>query len=697
MKQTTIAIQDLSGSWAQIGTGTLRGIQPSDVELTSDTWGAKDATFTLTRELYVPWPDVQAFAPVEITVGGVVVWRGRVVDAPTNSASRSISVRCEGTQNHLDDDQFEHVYVHTDLSQWVDVRSSLDADLTNFKQAATVSNDNGLTVGFPANVELENVAVAAVGLDLGPDQLATRIVVTWNWRNGTGNGNQVWNVWTSNEGIGAGSLTNVGGTPNPGTGNTSGTSAFTISTPARYIHLGIQSLAGGNFTPAGELSMSFESVQVFTDSSYESGNVSILRGDQIVNDALDTATVKLSSDRSLVDSTGSSFYIPEFAPSGPRTPRQAIEAANAFYDWRTKVDESDRFVFEDRTGEAPAVRVGRWGSSSFEDASSASGDDVFNKVIVSGQYGANQPIREIVTSGDLSNVVLEDVTSAHHSNPGFEGGTSGWTASGSTITQVTTPHSGTYGGRWDNSGASDALGINDYLEATLTGTFLAGVRYHFEIWMRTNSGTTTAVQFQVGDFTTGDLTPNVYNRLPWSVPSSYGIPSHAVKTWVPKQTTTNVKFRITDRGSGKFFYVDDLAVTAGLPTVVDRRQFTRAHTLDASFMLTDNSANRLGKIFLEAHRTTPFKGQGQIVGHNAARDYTTGAPVAPERLLLMTDKKMHFDDRIDPDTGAVGRDGRIVSVRYTPATDTATFDIDNSRKDFDALLERLGVSIGQIR
>ena len=64
---------------------------------------------------------------------------------------------------------------------------------------------------------------------------------------------------------------------------------------------------------------------------------------------------------------------------------------------------------------------------------------------------------------------------------------------------------------------------------------------------------------------------------------------------------------------------------------------------------------------------------------------------------MMTDHLMHFDDRIDPDTGAVGRDGRIVSVRYTPANDTATFDIDNSRKDFDALLERLGVSIGQIR
>ena len=63
---------------------------------------------------------------------------------------------------------------------------------------------------------------------------------------------------------------------------------------------------------------------------------------------------------------------------------------------------------------------------------------------------------------------------------------------------------------------------------------------------------------------------------------------------------------------------------------------------------------------------------------------------------MMTDRLMHFDDR-QPGHGRGGPRRRIVSVRYTPANDTATFDIDNSRRDFDALLERLGVSIGQIR
>lgn len=700
MKQTTISVQDISGTWAQIGAGRLRGIQPSDIELSADTWGAKDATFTLTRELFVPWPEIQAFAPVEVTVGGVIVWRGRIVDAPTNSATRSISVRCEGWQAHLDDDQYERVYVHTDITQWQDARSFLDADLTLWKASGVVTTGDGaISLSWPVGTEFPATASVGVVLDLGPSTKGVS-TVELTYRRLTGTPTAVVLACRS-----ANDIANLrGGTVTDGFTpfaiNTSTTTPQTVEASVannqRYVCVLIR--CDTTYTPTLEDGIIIDAVQVFTDAAYESGGVSVLRGDTIIKDALNTATIKLSADQSLIDSTGSSFYIPEFAPSGPRTPRQAIESVNAFYDWRTRIDESDRFVFEDRTGEAPAVSVGRWGSSSFEDASSASGDEIFNKAIVSGQDAANQPIREIVTSGDLSGAIYEDITVDHLANPGFEVDTSGWAATTSTITRSNTAaHTGTYSGRWDNTGASDALASGDILEVTLTGTFLAGVRYHIYPWMRTSSGTTTAMGFQVGDFTTGDVTPNVYNHLPWSVGSTFSVPSHAYKTWIPKATTSNVKYRFTDLGSGKYFYIDDMTIEASLPTIVDRRQFTRAHTLDASFMLTDSSANRLGKIYLEAHRTTPFKGQGQAVGHNALRDYTTGQPLGPERLLTLTDRQMFFDDRLDPDTGAVGRVGRIVNVRYTPATDTASFDIDNSRKDFDALLERLGVSIGQIR
>ena len=59
------------------------------------------------------------------------------------------------------------------------------------------------------------------------------------------------------------------------------------------------------------------------------------------------------------------------------------------------------------------------------------------------------------------------------SNGGFETNTTGWTATTSTITRDTgVKRTGTASGRWDNSGASDALGGSDLLTgAIFTGTF----------------------------------------------------------------------------------------------------------------------------------------------------------------------------------------------------------------------------------
>ena len=73
-------------------------------------------------------------------------------------------------------------------------------------------------------------------------------------------------------------------------------------------------------------------------------------------------------------------------------------------------------------------------------------------------------------------------------------------------------HTGTYGGRWDNSGASDAP-EHERLPGDHADRHVP-VRYRIYPWDRWCSGTTTDVQFQVGDFATGDVTPNVYNRLP---------------------------------------------------------------------------------------------------------------------------------------------------------------------------------------
>lgn len=691
MKQTTISIQDLSGAWSQLGTGTLRGIQPSDIELVSDTWGPKDATFTLNRELFVPWPDIQAYAPVEITVGGVIVWRGRIVDAPTNSSSRSIAVRCEGKQNHLDDDQYEKIYAHTDITQWVDIRTAMSADLTRWTAAPTVSSGGGtVSIGWPKNVAATTPDCVGLMLDLGPSAAGAKYM-TLDYRKSTGGPSNLYlyaraapdpaNFLNPSLPSDEASWSNIAGTSWP-----SYTTRLETAFSSGYRYVCVFLYCGTSYTPGADDIVIIDGLAVYTDAAYydAASDRSILRGDHIVKDALDSATVQLSSDQSLIASTGSSFYIPEFAPSGPRTARQAIEAANVFYDWRTKVDESDRFVFQDRTGEAPAVRVGRWGSSSFEDASSASGDEIYNLAIVTGQDQAGNPVR-----AKCHHAPTGVPESPYLDNPSADVDASGWSTGGAANWTVTRDNAladtGPGSIRFDKN--AGAYPFQPY--TTFTGTFEAGKSYRLSGKVRASAAASMRVIIGgVANYTDERV---VIPATTWTDFEAY---------WQPKANESGI-LAMFYMGSGgntaAQVWFDSLKLETLTSTLVDRRGFRRTHTLDASFMLTTTSANRLGQIFLEAHRTTPFKGQGQIVGHNAARDYATGLPVAPERLLLMTDRLMHFDDRVNPDTGAVGRDGRIVNVRYTPANDTATFDIDNSRKDFDALLERLGVSIGQIR
>ena len=138
----------------------------------------------------------------------------------------------------------------------------------------------------------------------------------------------------------------------------------------------------------------------------------MLRGDQVVK-ATRQHRDRPALRRPLADRLHRLQLLhPRVRPQRPQDPRQAIEGVNVFYDWRTKVDEQDRFVFEDRAGEAPSVRVGRQGPPASRTPARRAAT-IFNKAIVTGQDANGRPIREIVTSGDPSNVVYEDITGAH--------------------------------------------------------------------------------------------------------------------------------------------------------------------------------------------------------------------------------------------------------------------------------------------
>lgn len=691
-KACHISVQDVDGRWHQLGAGALRGVWPEAVELVSDEYGPKTATFELHRDPESAWPDLGAYAPMEATVGGGLRWSGRIVDAPTRSADRVISVQAEGWQAHLDDDQYERVYVHSRLSDWKDQRSSLTTTLGSvsggFVAAPTVNaGDGGITLQWPKDETIVAGRNVGVYLDLGPC-LASRVVVTWEGSNGDSNnilfcrGTDDCNPTAGGDDAFTAGM-NAGGPY---------TSSGTFSVPRRYVHL-LFNRASADATASSDCFFRITSVQVFSSTAYESGNSSVLRGDHVVSDALDSASMLLAADRSRVEQT-TGFYVPEFAPDGPRTPRQAAEAVNVFFDHQVKVDERRRAVFREKPS-VPDVVVGKWGGSSFDDASNASGADIVSRVIARGDDPAGVKVSVARSQADQPGTTLDVIASPSINNPSFATNTTGWTAQASTITRDTgTYDSSPASGRWDATGASDALASGSMLDTTFTGTFLKGHVYVIKFKTRGTLISGTGVRganidrVLFGDTDYTDLRTNL------NVTTSFVEQSIA---WTPLANGSSASFQIIWGGGNYYLRIDSLALYEVKPTIVDKRGFRKAHTLDSGFTLTSLSAARLADKYLAAHRTTPFRGKGTATGHGAIRDYATGQAISPDTLLLLAGGLMHFDHLTDPDTGNLGRDGRLVRVAYRPETDTASFDIDSSRGDFDRTLQRTGVLVGQLR
>lgn len=125
-------------------------------------------------------------------------------------------------------------------------------------------------------------------------------------------------------------------------------------------------------------------------------------------------------------------------------------------------------------------------------------------------------------------------------------------------------------------------------------------------------------------------------------------------------------------------------------TLVDRRSFDRTAVLPISQPLTTADANRIGDLWLAEHKTAPFAGTLTVSGAGV-RKVLGGEAVPPAAMLLHTGERLRLDDRIDPDTGAQGRDGRIAAVRYVPATKALEIRLDERRDDLASFLSRFGI------
>src|ERR1035437_482485 len=146
----TVRLQALDGTWETCGADRAIGVDPESVGCTHNEWGPDKASFQLHRSPIAIWPDLGSFAPVEIEIGGVLVWEGRTGETPLKEgAEQVINVQCEGWQYQTDDDVYQPLYVHSKLTDWKDCRSFLGEDLTAFTTAGVVSASTGaLTIGW---------------------------------------------------------------------------------------------------------------------------------------------------------------------------------------------------------------------------------------------------------------------------------------------------------------------------------------------------------------------------------------------------------------------------------------------------------------------------------------------------------------------------------------------------------------------
>lgn len=684
-KSVVVRVQTLRGVWETLGADRARGVWPEDDQWAADHWGPSKASFDLHRDPGAMWPDIGAFTPVEAEIGGVPVWSGFVAETPTSQSSRVINVQCKGWQYHLDDDAYQRAYVHTKLSDYKDIRGVPGAVLgtTALNAAGQVTADGGqLYLGWASGTALVPGATVGVVVDLGPGSTAKRVYAAWE---GSNNASDFLCICR-----GADVATNVDVTGNYDDAfsfalNTaaSGATAGTLATARRFVKFYLY-----NSTFTGTLGADYfwkvTAVSAFADLAYQSSDASVLKAPVIIRDALDRGTILLSDDQSAIDPDATvTFNFPEFALDGQKTPREVISAANAVHDYVAKVDARRRFVFKPKPS-APLFEIGEWPGSSADDQSANAGEEIYSRVIVEGTAATGEKMTVERSASQADGVVGEPITSPAPDNPSFATDTANWTPStGTTITRDTVTFDTTpASGKWDRAGNPTEVG--DTLSTTFSGTFEAGITYI----LAARFGVSGPVQGVGATATFGSATDHV--TADWGNPSAFVTRTIA---WTPTITTVGVTltFRVTARST---WYVDSLALTVAKPTLVDRRGFRRTHILPVKVSLTTELGTQVGDVWLDAHKTTPFKGTATITGDSAARHITTGAGVPPEQLLLHTGELLRLADRIDPDTGGQGRDGRIAEVTYSSADDTATVALDSRRTSHEALLERLAVVIG---
>jgi hypothetical protein len=692
----TIRVQPLDGVWQPLGAGEGRLLEPQGLGFSHNDHGPDTASFNLPRRTGLPYRDLQVWTPAEILVGGAVCWEGRIRAAPEQQGGQdSIGIEGAGWQYHPDDDVYWKRYVETDLTRFKDQRSMLTSDLTVYSAGGDVSaaEDGAPLLTWPKNVVVPANACVGVTIDMGPGQDIAWASVTFAHSAAASSASVSAYVRAhTNESEAGSRIAGVAEvdllaaqvlttTASPFT--TSGTLGATSGGTRRYLTVLLTWTTGGTIT--ADTWLKITSIRLAVSSAY---STQLLASD-IVKDALAYAPL-LSQSTSQIATT--SFPIPAYSPDGYRTPHQAFDDANAFHDYQWRVRQNRVLQYRARPS-APMYALGSWSDAAFNYASAGSGEDIYSDAIAqgTGPDGTQLAVRRVNTPASYA----QDRASGQGAvNPSFTVDTSNWAVTLGTITRTTgTFNTGPAAGALANTAAQS----KPVLTVVIGTGFVVGQTYRVRVFINLTTANTSNLDLAVldasnavigslaaaqnTDATTGNTT---------SIQNAWG-ERHIVFT----ATTTAATLQFsptasTPASSLTLITVDDVITERAVPTLVNRRGFRRAKIVDVGMPITTAVLQQLGDAYLLNHHTTPFSGSLRVTGERDVRYLLGHAGAKPELLGWDVGELLLFLHLIDPDTGAVGRAGRVTACSYDHASRSATLDIDNSRSNFEALQARLG-------
>lgn len=692
MADLHVMYQPLGGGWVKLGTqtGGGRGVVAESIRLEGDRGegGCLSASFKLKQDPRWIATQMEKATPIVVMDGAEPIWSGRIAETPMTFGEDDIEVgvNAQGWWQHLKDDCTDREWVIDDLSRFFDARQSAGAVLgtTGLYAAAQVQVGDGIiTLMNPNGTVLSTNGRANAALDLGENNLARRIIVTYESSNIAANTSLTVGCGTTASITDPAHVGGGGGAVIANNAGASGTATVTPTTPSRFVILGLVTTLG--HTAGADEWFKITSVKIFTDAADESGNASILKASTIIGETLDECCPNISPDRSRITTTALS--LPQFPGSpGWRFAEELIRQANAPHGYLARLTPDPVPVFEYGPIPTDYRFVLGEGQYTLLEPAAQSLHGVANRVITEFEDAAG--VRSYAESGGLEN-------SLHYSqlsNGTFDVNTTGWSAAAGTLLRDTSPvYEGAGSLRMTSSGigVSEAQTANEIAVAPSTE-----YRLKFAFYRRT-ALTVSSIRPTSNGATSLTQASSATELAALAAAMS----AQAVNTWQvytlrfrTNADTTNIGIFLQFTGSPATTAVaniDSVQITSELTTLLGRRGFQRTFLRPMSQRSTLATAEAIADLELDAAQFPPFKGTLGLVGRVNLKgggsmdvSHIPGHGIG-ENVLI---SNLH-----DSNSQGLGRIGNITSAVYDHDKRMCVVGIDRDLRFISELRARLSL------